>query len=155
MWKRILLIESQKGVVDYIITKLLSFWSPFFVLLLFTITLLKIPSPLQMKFLLSQIIIYIWLVSMFIFDLTNIPLDKCNDICFDLFYDNKNIIHYTNFTVNRTNFCKLINPAVKDNHFIFNARLYDQINGMAMGSLLSLTLANYQHFYVHPGNSLL
>ena len=32
--------------------------------------------------------------------------------------------------------------AVKENHFLFNGRLYDQIDGVAMGSPLGPTLAN-------------
>ena len=57
---------------------------------------------------------------------TNIPLNECIDICIDLLFDNKNIIHFNNCTFDRNNFRKLLNLAVKDIHFMFNGYLYDQ-----------------------------
>ena len=37
---------------------------------------------------------------------------------------------------------KLLSFAVKENHCVFNGQLYDQIDGVAMGSPLGPTLAN-------------
>ena len=43
-----------------------------------------------------------------------------------------------NFDCN--NFRKLLSFAVKENHFMFDGKLYDQIDGVAMGSPLDPTL---------------
>ena len=39
-------------------------------------------------------------------------------------------------------FKKMMNLAVNDSYFIFNSQYYEQIDGLAMGSPLSATLAN-------------
>ena len=39
-------------------------------------------------------------------------------------------------------FIKLLNLAVKNCHFIFNGKFYDQVDGVAMGSPLGPLLAN-------------
>ena len=44
--------------------------------------------------------------------------------------------------MDRTQFRKLLSFAVKENHFVFNGQLFDQINGVAMGSPLGPSLAN-------------
>ena len=44
--------------------------------------------------------------------------------------------------MDRTQFCKLLGFAVKENHFVFNGQLFDQIDGVAMGSPLEPSLAN-------------
>ena len=44
--------------------------------------------------------------------------------------------------MDRTQFRKLLSFAVKENHFVFNGQLFDQIDGVAMGSPLGPSLAN-------------
>ena len=44
--------------------------------------------------------------------------------------------------MDRTQFRKLLGFAVKENHFVFNGQLFDQIDGVAMGSPLGPSLAN-------------
>ena len=44
--------------------------------------------------------------------------------------------------MDRIQFRKLLGFAVKENHFVFNGQLFDQIDGVAMGSPLGLSLAN-------------
>ena len=73
---------------------------------------------------------------------TNIPLDESNDLCTDLLFGNQETIEYNNCRFDRINFRMLLSFAVKDNHFMFDRRLYDQIDGMAMGSPLGPSLVN-------------
>ena len=65
---------------------------------------------------------------------TNIPLDETID------YADAYVCNDCSF--NKEQLRKLLQLAVKENHFLFNRRLYDQIDGMAMGSPLGPTLAN-------------
>ena len=44
--------------------------------------------------------------------------------------------------LSKTEFKELLSVATKDSHFIFDDTLYEQINGVAMGSPLGPTLAN-------------
>ena len=44
--------------------------------------------------------------------------------------------------ISKTKFKELLSLATKDLHFIFEGTLYKQIDGVAMGSPLSPTLAN-------------
>ena len=69
---------------------------------------------------------------------TNIPLDKTIKIIADQLFSNSN-----NFECfSRDEFVKLLNLAIKNCHFIFNGKCYDQIDGVAMGSPLGPLLAN-------------
>ena len=73
---------------------------------------------------------------------TNIPLNESIDLCTDLVFENRQCFEYEECKFYRNNFSKLLSFAVKDNHFMFNGKLYDQIDGVAMGSPLGPTFAN-------------
>ena len=73
---------------------------------------------------------------------TNIPLNESIDLCTDLVFENRQSFEYEECKFDRNNFSKLLSFAVKDNHFMFNGKLYDQIDGVAMGSPLGPTFAN-------------
>ena len=73
---------------------------------------------------------------------TNIPLDESVDLCVDLLFADCDTLEYKDCKFNRTQFRKLLNFAVKDTHFVFNGQLFDQIDGVAMGSPLGPSLAN-------------
>ena len=70
---------------------------------------------------------------------TNIPLDETIDIALRLLFPNEND-SYMNF--DKKQFKMILDLAVKDNFFLFNDKLYSQIDGVAMGSPLGPTLAN-------------
>ena len=59
-------------------------------------------------------------------------------ICLDmLFQDTDKVCN-----MNRKQLEKMFNFAVRQNHFLFNGKIYDQIDGVAMGSPLGPVLAN-------------
>ena len=69
---------------------------------------------------------------------TNVPLQETIDICAQkLFHSNQVVCN-----LNKQQFCKLMSFAVQQNHFLFNGKIYDQIDGVAMGSPLGPVLAN-------------
>ena len=70
---------------------------------------------------------------------TNIPLDETLRICMDKLFPNEDSI-YENFTKHQ--FKRLLELATKKNSFIFNKTLYEQVDGVAMGSPCGPTLAN-------------
>ena len=69
---------------------------------------------------------------------TCIPLNEVIDICTNLSFDEQNIIYYKDCKLDRSNFHKLLTFAIKENHFLFNGKLYDQVDGVAIGSPGSL-----------------
>ena len=69
---------------------------------------------------------------------TNIPLQETIDICLDKLFQNCNKIQ----NLSRRQLTKLLNIALKENHFMFENRIYDQTDGVAMGSSLGPILAN-------------
>ena len=69
---------------------------------------------------------------------TNIPLNETIGICLDQIYKDENKVD----NLTRTEFKTLLQLAVKDAHFLFNGKLYQQIDGLAMGSPLAPTSAN-------------
>ena len=73
---------------------------------------------------------------------TNIPLDEIIDLCADLIIDENDKLQYRDCSLDRTQFCKLLGFADKENHFVFNGQLFDQIDGVAMGSPLGSSIAN-------------
>ena len=73
---------------------------------------------------------------------TNIPLDETIDLCTDLIFDENDKLQYKDCSLDRTQFRKLLGFAVKENHFVFNGQLFDQIDGVAMGPPLGPSLAN-------------
>ena len=73
---------------------------------------------------------------------TNIPLNETIDLCTDLIFDGSDSFDFLDCTFKRTEFKKLLSLAVKENHFIFNGNLYDQVDGVAMGSPLGPAFTN-------------
>lgn len=69
---------------------------------------------------------------------TNIPLDETIDIIVNRLFNNST--HFQSFT--RDQFTKLLRFSVKNCHFIFNGSLYEQIDGVAMGSPVGPLFAN-------------
>ena len=65
---------------------------------------------------------------------TNSPLNESIDLCTDLVFENRQSFEYEECNFDRNNFSKLLSFAVKNNHFLFNGKLYDKIDGVAMGS---------------------
>ena len=70
---------------------------------------------------------------------TNIPLNETIDICLRELFQNDNSF-YLNF--NKKQFNSLLQLATKNNIFMFNNVLYEQVDGVAMGSPCGPTLAN-------------
>ena len=70
---------------------------------------------------------------------TNVPIRETIDILTNLIYDDDNG-SFRGMT--RNIFRKLLELVTKDTYFIFNDMYYKQIDGLAMGSPLSATLAN-------------
>ena len=69
---------------------------------------------------------------------TQIPLDETLIlVCDQLFKEDKKVKKFS-----KNQFKELLNLAVKDSPFFFNNKLYNQIDGVAMGSPLGPTFAN-------------
>ena len=68
---------------------------------------------------------------------TNIPLTETIDIAVDLILTN-----HPNLKISRSDLTKLFSFATCQTHFLFNGLVYDQIDGVAMGSPLAPVLAN-------------
>ena len=74
---------------------------------------------------------------------TNIPLNEIINIILDLLFCNQN--WFQGFS--RNEFKKLLEFSVKDNHFLFNNQLYEQV-GVAMGSPVGPLFTNiFLSFY--------
>ena len=73
---------------------------------------------------------------------TNIPLDETIAIITDTLFSETDTLRTADCSFTKIQFKKLLELAVKENHFIFSDQLYDQIDGVAMGSPLGPTLAN-------------
>ena len=69
---------------------------------------------------------------------TNIPLQEAIDITLDKLFKDSTKVH--NFSRRQLN--KLLKLVLKANHFLFNGKIYNQIDGVAMGSSLGPILAN-------------
>ena len=85
-----------------------------------------------------------FLVSYYVTSLfTNIPLQETIDIAINLIFN-----HSPNLNITKKEFKILFLFATSQNHFIFNSKFYNQIDGVAMGSLLAPVLANiFMGFY--------
>ena len=70
---------------------------------------------------------------------TNVPVMETINIILEQIYST-NVTKFHGF--NKQQFKDLLNLAVLDNYFIFNGTLYQQLDGMAMGSPLGPTFAN-------------
>ena len=73
---------------------------------------------------------------------TNIPLDETIDYAVTLVFEKSDTYVYNDCLFNKEYLRKMLQLAVKENHFLFNGRLYDQIDGEAMGSQLGPKLAS-------------
>ena len=60
---------------------------------------------------------------------TTIPLNKTINVAVDSI-----LKHIPNFTINKTDLKKLFSITTSKTNFLFNNSIYDQINGIAMGS---------------------
>ena len=65
---------------------------------------------------------------------TNIPLEETIDICANTLFGNTGL--------SKIEFKKLLYLATKESYFLFNRKLYKQVDGVAMGSPLGPMLAN-------------
>ncbi len=68
---------------------------------------------------------------------TNIPIDETIDIILKQLYE----IRPTPPPIDRTDFERLLTFATKNSHFLFDGKMYDQIDGVSMGSPLAPLLA--------------
>ena len=68
---------------------------------------------------------------------TNIPLKETIDIVINLIFN-----HNPNLNITRKELKKPFLFVRSKSHFIFNSKFYNQIDGVAMGSLLALVRAN-------------
>ena len=73
---------------------------------------------------------------------TCIPLNEVIDICINLLFDEQITIYYKNCKLDRSNFHKLLTFPGRENYFLSNGKLYNQVDGVAMGSPLGPSLAN-------------
>ena len=69
---------------------------------------------------------------------TNIPLNETTD----LILNNLTADHISNFGLDKSQLSKLLNLATCSNAFTFNGKLYNQIDGVAMGSSLGPVYAD-------------
>ena len=69
---------------------------------------------------------------------TNIPIDETIDIIINRLFSSST--QFSGFS--HAQFRKLLYFAVKNCHFLFNGRLYEQVDGVAMGSPLGPSFAN-------------
>lgn len=70
---------------------------------------------------------------------TNVPLNETIELIINKLFPTPDTFFH-NF--DKDNFKKLLELSVIDTHFIFNGKIYKQIDGMAMGSPLGPTFAN-------------
>ena len=70
---------------------------------------------------------------------TNIPLEETINICTNLIYDNVDVIE----GINKFEFKNLLSLATQEPYSLFNDVLYKQKDGVAMGSPLGPTMANF------------
>ena len=70
---------------------------------------------------------------------TNVPLSETIDIILNKLFPTEDTL-FNGFDLNT--FKKLLELAVVDTHFIFDGKIYKQVDGMAMGSPLGPTFAN-------------
>ena len=82
---------------------------------------------------------------------TNVPLQKTIDICMDKMYRSDAI---TPPTIPGDVLRKLISHCVCNNTFIFNGKVYEQKDGVAMGSSLGPVLANIWMSYLEDQHLL-
>ena len=69
---------------------------------------------------------------------TNIPLDETIDICINQLFENTDTVE----GIKKSELKQLLCLATKESYFVFNGLLYKQVDGVAMGPPLGLSLAN-------------
>ena len=69
---------------------------------------------------------------------SNIPLEETTRVCCDSLFSNDAKVN----NINRIDFEKILRAALQNNFFNFEGKIYKQMDGVAMGSLLGPTLAN-------------
>ena len=69
---------------------------------------------------------------------TNIPLQETIKIRCDSLYKNQELL----CNISKNQFEKLLRAALSNNYFLFDGIIYEQIDGVAMGSPLGPSLAN-------------
>ena len=76
------------------------------------------------------------------FDVTSlftcVPLEEVINICLDKLFANTNTVN----NLNRTQLYKMLSFTLKQNHFLFDGKVYNQVDGVAMGSPLGPVMAN-------------
>ena len=70
---------------------------------------------------------------------TNIPVAETCDIIMQQLYPNPNIL-YNGFTSGT--FKKMLRNCTENNIYLFNEKLYEQVDGCPMGGCISPTMAN-------------
>ena len=68
---------------------------------------------------------------------TNIPLQECLDLTVSYIPDGN-----SDLKLSKSDFNKLLSIATAQTHFCLNGKVYDQVNGVAMGSPFAQVLAN-------------
>ena len=79
---------------------------------------------------------------------TNIPLNECIDLAVSYITKGN-----TEFKLSKDDLTKLFTIATAQTHFLFNGEVYDQINGVAMGTpiapvLADLLLGSYENVWL-------
>ena len=69
---------------------------------------------------------------------TNIPLEETIKICCDSLYKNQELL----CNISKNQFEKLLRAILSNNYFLFDGIIYEQIDGVAMVSLLGPSLIN-------------
>ena len=76
------------------------------------------------------------------FDVTSlftcVPSEEVINICLDKLFANTNTVN----NLNRTQLYKKLSFTLKQNHFLFDGKVYNQVDGVAMGSPLGPVMAN-------------
>ena len=76
------------------------------------------------------------------FDVTSlftcVPLEEVINICLDKLFANTNTVN----NLNRTELYKMLSFTLKQNHYLFDGKVYNQVDGVAMGSPLGPVMAN-------------
>ena len=81
---------------------------------------------------------------------TNILFEETIKICYDSLYKNQELLS----NINKNQFEKLLRTALCSNYFLFDGIVYQQVDGVAIGSPLSPRLANallahYEQIWLH------
>ena len=69
---------------------------------------------------------------------TNIPLEETIKICCDSLYKNQGLL----CNISKNHFEKFLRAALSNNYSLFDGSIYQQIDGVALGSPLGPSLAN-------------